>query len=162
MPAATELMRPRIHVACRLVLPSYLAATELMRPRIHVACRLVLPSCLAVTELMRPRIHVACRLVLPSCLAVTELMRPRIHVACRLVLPSCLAVTELMRPRSTDDKPNSVTWDSDYFHHRGQNYLVAVDRWAYSNWPFVEEGAGDSPGANYCSAPHLRHLQYQR
>ncbi|KAK3881918.1 hypothetical protein Pcinc_009183 [Petrolisthes cinctipes] len=33
---------------------------------------------------------------------------------------------------------------SDYFHHCGRNYLVAVDR--YSNWPIVEEAAGGSSG----------------
>ncbi|KAK3894552.1 hypothetical protein Pcinc_001708 [Petrolisthes cinctipes] len=33
---------------------------------------------------------------------------------------------------------------SDYFHYRGWNYLVAVDR--YRNWPIVEEAAGGSSG----------------
>lgn len=33
---------------------------------------------------------------------------------------------------------------SDYFHYRGRNYLIAVDR--YSNWPIVEEAAGGSSG----------------
>ena len=33
---------------------------------------------------------------------------------------------------------------ADYFHYRGRNYLVAVDR--YSNWPIVEEAANGVAG----------------
>jgi hypothetical protein len=33
---------------------------------------------------------------------------------------------------------------ADYFHYRGHNYLVVVDR--YSNWPIVEESAAGSAG----------------
>ena len=33
---------------------------------------------------------------------------------------------------------------ADYFHYRGRNYLVAVDR--YSNWPIVEESANGAAG----------------
>ena len=33
---------------------------------------------------------------------------------------------------------------ADYFHYRGHNYLVAVDR--YSNWPIVEEAAHGASG----------------
>ena len=33
---------------------------------------------------------------------------------------------------------------ADYFHYRGHNYLVAVDR--YSNWPIVEEAAHGAVG----------------
>lgn len=33
---------------------------------------------------------------------------------------------------------------ADYFHYRGHNYLVAVDR--YSNWPIVEEAAHGAAG----------------
>ncbi|KAL8569022.1 hypothetical protein ACOMHN_048270 [Nucella lapillus] len=33
---------------------------------------------------------------------------------------------------------------ADYFHYRGHNYLVAVDR--YSNWPIVEECANGAEG----------------
>lgn len=33
---------------------------------------------------------------------------------------------------------------SDYFHHRGRNYLVIVDR--YSNWPIVEQSADGATG----------------
>ena len=33
---------------------------------------------------------------------------------------------------------------ADYFHYRGRNYLVAVDR--YSNWPIVEDAANGAAG----------------
>lgn len=33
---------------------------------------------------------------------------------------------------------------ADYFHYRGHNYLVAVDR--YSNWPIVEEASNGAAG----------------
>ena len=33
---------------------------------------------------------------------------------------------------------------ADYFHYRGHNYLVIVDR--YSNWPIVEEAANGATG----------------
>ena len=33
---------------------------------------------------------------------------------------------------------------SDYFHYKGVNYLVTVDR--YSNWPIVERTSGGAPG----------------
>ncbi|KAK7489608.1 hypothetical protein BaRGS_00019242 [Batillaria attramentaria] len=33
---------------------------------------------------------------------------------------------------------------ADYFHFRGHNYLVAVDR--YSNWPIVEEASHGAAG----------------
>ena len=33
---------------------------------------------------------------------------------------------------------------ADYFHYRGHNYLVAVDR--YSNWPIVEEACNGAAG----------------
>ncbi|GAB1597479.1 hypothetical protein Ahia01_000965400, partial [Argonauta hians] len=37
---------------------------------------------------------------------------------------------------------------ADYFHHRGQHYLVIVDR--YSNWPIVERAANGSKGLITC------------
>ena len=33
---------------------------------------------------------------------------------------------------------------SDFFHYKGHNYLVSVDR--YSNWPMVEQTSGGSEG----------------
>jgi len=33
---------------------------------------------------------------------------------------------------------------ADYFHYRGHNYLVLVDR--YSNWPIVEEASNGAAG----------------
>ncbi|XP_046582876.1 uncharacterized protein K02A2.6-like [Haliotis rubra] len=37
---------------------------------------------------------------------------------------------------------------ADFFHYKGVNYLVLVDR--YSNWPIVERTAGGAPGLINC------------
>lgn len=61
--------------------------------------------------------------------------------ACSRIAPS--------QPRAPPTPPQLPDYPfqciaSDYFHHKGKNYLVAVDR--YSNWPIVERGNDGSNG----------------
>ena len=71
--------------------------------------------------------------------AITD-MRARCQ-ACNRMAPS--------QPSAPPTPPISPAYPfqcivADYFHYRGHNYLVAVDR--YSNWPIVEEAAHGANG----------------
>ena len=71
--------------------------------------------------------------------AITE-MRARCQ-SCNRMAPS--------QPNAPPTPPMNPAYPfqcivADYFHHRGHNYLVAVDR--YSNWPIVEEAAHGAAG----------------
>jgi len=71
--------------------------------------------------------------------AITE-MRARC-TSCNRMAPS--------QPHAPPTPPISPAYPfqciaADYFHHRGHNYLVVVDR--YSNWPVVEEASHGAAG----------------
>ena len=84
------------------------------------------------------------RVVIPSSLSLSTL-----HSTHRRVSSMIARAEAPSQPSAPPTIPISPVYPfqcicSDFFHHKGVNYLVIVDR--YSNWPIVERISGGATG----------------
>ncbi|XP_046554623.1 uncharacterized protein K02A2.6-like [Haliotis rubra] len=87
--------------------------------------------------------------------AEASIFWPGLTLAVTTLRTNCAHCNQ-MAPSQPSAPPTPLVYPSypfqclcaDFFHYKGVNYLVLVDR--YSNWPIVERTAGGAPGLINC------------